>query len=66
MDHELMGSDRNYAALRTRVQWSVRLSTLLITFYGLLEEAASKDCDSLVTSPLCTARLLLSQLKIVT
>ena len=31
MDHELMGSDRNYAALRTRAQWSVRLSSLLIT-----------------------------------
>ena len=31
MDHELMGSDRNYTALRTHVQWSVRLSSLLIT-----------------------------------
>ena len=65
MDHELMGSDRNYTALRTYVQWSVRLSTLLTTIYRLLEEGSHcKDSDSLVTSPLCTARLLLSQLKI--
>ena len=58
MGHELMGSDRNYAAPRARVQWPVRLSALLIASHGLLEEAASKDCDSLLTSPLCVARLL--------
>ena len=31
MGHELAGSDRSYAALRARAQWSVRLSSLLIT-----------------------------------
>ena len=30
MGHELAGSDRSYAALRARAQWSVRLSSLLI------------------------------------
>jgi hypothetical protein len=32
IDHKLMGSDRNYTAMRTHVWWSVHLSALLITW----------------------------------
>jgi hypothetical protein len=33
IDHKLMGSDRNYTAMRTHVWRSVHLSALLITWY---------------------------------